>query len=234
MKLDQHAQMPLYKQVMAEIQSDIQKGIYPPGSKIPSEAEISQLYAVSRVTVRRAIEELSGMGYLTSRQGKGTFVRRHGGEKEKLALDAKASFASACRDRGIVPEVRVINRCVVPVAQQECPFFGASHDSLVSVSCLGLVDDAVIAFEDSFLSFEDYENLLEEDLGDFSPLEYCAGSISACSVQAISATTSLAKLLHVGVGDAVLLDRIQIRTDAGAPLCLMNRYVVGSRAQLAL
>ena len=70
MKLNDNSLTPLYQQVLEDIKAEISSGTYASGQRIPSEAELSQLYSVSRVTVRRAIEELVGEGYLTKRQGK--------------------------------------------------------------------------------------------------------------------------------------------------------------------
>ena len=49
---------PLYQQIFGEIKAEIDRGDYAPKEKIPSEPELSQKYGVSRITVRRAIEEL--------------------------------------------------------------------------------------------------------------------------------------------------------------------------------
>lgn len=58
MGLDKNAQLPLYAQLMKEIKEQIQNGMYKPGSKIPTEIELANHYQVSRITVRRTIEEL--------------------------------------------------------------------------------------------------------------------------------------------------------------------------------
>lgn len=67
--LDGGSSAPLYQQVLDLLKSDIEQGTYPVDSQIPTELELSKMYGVGRVTVRRAIEELVGEGYLTKRQG---------------------------------------------------------------------------------------------------------------------------------------------------------------------
>ena len=52
----------------------IHTGIYPPGTQIPSEHELSREWAVSRVTLREALRELVHENLLVKVQGKGTFV----------------------------------------------------------------------------------------------------------------------------------------------------------------
>ena len=58
MELDKNSQQPLYMQLMKEIKEQIQNGYYKPGDQIPTENQLSELYQVSRITVRRTIEEL--------------------------------------------------------------------------------------------------------------------------------------------------------------------------------
>ena len=65
---------PLYQQIYDEIKDAIEKGVYAPKERIPSELELAEQYEVSRITVRRAVEELCSDGYLVKQQGRGTFV----------------------------------------------------------------------------------------------------------------------------------------------------------------
>ena len=48
---------PLYQQIYDEIKDAIEKGVYAPKERIPSELELAEQYDVSRITVRRAVEE---------------------------------------------------------------------------------------------------------------------------------------------------------------------------------
>ncbi len=64
----------LWKQIAAALQRDIADGVYNPGGRLPTEAELSLRFAVNRHTVRRALEELSREGLVRVEQGRGTFV----------------------------------------------------------------------------------------------------------------------------------------------------------------
>ena len=48
---------PLYQQIFEEIKSAIEEGEYLPKERIPSEPELASKYGVSRITVRRAVED---------------------------------------------------------------------------------------------------------------------------------------------------------------------------------
>ncbi len=93
---------PLYAQLMDRIRMDIQQGVYPVGEKIPPEHELEGRYGVSRVTVRRALQELTGAGLLERKQGKGTFVCQ---PRQEPAGRREIGFHDSCREAGRIPSV---------------------------------------------------------------------------------------------------------------------------------
>jgi GntR family transcriptional repressor for pyruvate dehydrogenase complex len=62
------------EQVLEQMKDQIIRGRWSTGSKIPSEVKLTELFGVSRVSVREAIHRLVGMGVLCIRRGEGTFV----------------------------------------------------------------------------------------------------------------------------------------------------------------
>ena len=67
---------PLYQRVAEKISGDIQGGVYPVGSLLPTEADFCSRFRVSRQTVREAIRLLADVGLVSRRQGVGTHVER--------------------------------------------------------------------------------------------------------------------------------------------------------------
>jgi len=67
--------VPLHHQVSIVMRDGIVNGRYQPGEALPSEGELCQMYSVSRITVRRAMQSLAEEGLIERRQGRGTFVR---------------------------------------------------------------------------------------------------------------------------------------------------------------
>ncbi len=65
---------PLYQQVKDYIQERIKSGDWPPETRIPSENQLVETLGVSRMTINRALRELSEAGLLTRLQGVGTYV----------------------------------------------------------------------------------------------------------------------------------------------------------------
>lgn len=68
-------QRPPYEQVAADLRARIMAGELAPGSQLPSTAHLVEEFEVSNTTVQKALAVLKGEGYLTSRQGKGVYVR---------------------------------------------------------------------------------------------------------------------------------------------------------------
>jgi len=65
-----------YQAVLTDIQNKIISGLWPENSMIPTELELCEIYKVSRITIRRALDELTQTGLITRARGKGTFVRQ--------------------------------------------------------------------------------------------------------------------------------------------------------------
>lgn len=66
---------PRYHQVYVTLRTWVRDGTYRAGDQIPTEPELCRMFDVSRITVRKAIEELAREGWLLRQQGKGTFVQ---------------------------------------------------------------------------------------------------------------------------------------------------------------
>lgn len=66
---------PRYRQIYEDLYSAIQKGVFQPGDRLPSEAELGKRYNTSRITVAKAVNELQLKGLVSRRPGSGTHVR---------------------------------------------------------------------------------------------------------------------------------------------------------------
>ena len=65
-------------QVADDLRAEMQSGALSPGDKLPGEAEMAEVYGVSRDTIRRATSKLSEEGILVILHGRGTFVAEKG------------------------------------------------------------------------------------------------------------------------------------------------------------
>jgi GntR family transcriptional regulator len=69
-----HSPEPLYRQLAHHLESTIRSGALKPGDRLPSEGALIRRFAVSRITVRLAVDELARKQLIVRKQGKGTFV----------------------------------------------------------------------------------------------------------------------------------------------------------------
>ena len=75
-KLKKDVPIPLYFQLKELLLAEITKGTYQTGEAIPTEKELSEMFQISRTTVRQAISELEHKGWLNRMKSKGTFVSK--------------------------------------------------------------------------------------------------------------------------------------------------------------
>ena len=93
---------PRYQLIADDLRQRIRAGGFTAGRLLPSEANLSEEFSVSRVTVRRALEQLRESGLIDSRQGLGWFVagdpvRQQLGELDTLEQQLAASGAESTR-----------------------------------------------------------------------------------------------------------------------------------------
>lgn len=168
MKLDGQNAKPLYMQLLHELQKDIVLGKYPTNSRLPSEQELSEEYQVSRVTVRAALKELTEMGLVVRKQGKGTFVMP---QKLSRDLSLATSFSAACRSMGKVPGAKLLSAEMIDASQADRETLAMEDGAkVISLRRLRYADGVPISVEEDHFPVK-YSFLLNEDLEDTSLME---------------------------------------------------------------
>ena len=74
----------LYQKIFDEIEQRIITGVYELQTKLPSEAQLAQEYGVSSITIKRALQELSKLGYISRKPKQGTIVVANRREDEVI------------------------------------------------------------------------------------------------------------------------------------------------------
>ena len=67
--------LPQYKQIYERLRSQIAEGMYAPGDLLPSENGLCSTYCVTRMTIRKAFDQLVDDGFIVRRQGKRSIVK---------------------------------------------------------------------------------------------------------------------------------------------------------------
>ena len=81
----------LHSEVMQQITAAIQSGQWKPGSKLPGEIALAEMFQVSRTCIREVLKALAYSGVVESRSGVGTFVKEIPSEAPSPAVDLLSS-----------------------------------------------------------------------------------------------------------------------------------------------
>ena len=197
---DGKAAIPLYQQVIDIIKNEINSGAYKAGARIPNEFELAESYKVGRVTVRRAIEELVQQGYLTKRQGKGTFVNAPKLKRKIRQKDDVQSFSDACRVNGMEPGACVISRKILPADSTDNAYLSTAPLSNQSI-------------------FEFVRNRTGRTPAFTDP----------CTLEIACASPEVARLLAVPVGEPLFYMEAFFFDEQRRPFIIGRQRIVGSR-----
>ena len=143
-RLEAGDSMPLYMQLQRVLRNAIKRRILTQDVAIPPERDLAEEYAVSRITVRKALSGLVDEGLLSRRRGAGTFVT---GRVEK-SFSKLSSFSEDMLSRGRSPHSVWINRSIGAVTPEESLSLGLSPGAAVyRFHRIRYADDAPMALE---------------------------------------------------------------------------------------
>ncbi|WP_372572100.1 GntR family transcriptional regulator [Ruegeria jejuensis] len=109
---------PRYVQLRRRLEAGIEDGILAPNSSLPPEREIAEITDLSRVTVRKAIQELVREGTVEQRQGSGSFVREPMTRVEQ-SLSHLTSFTEDMQGRGLETTSKWLERGIFMPSPEE-------------------------------------------------------------------------------------------------------------------
>ena len=233
--LKQDAITPLYVQLMEELETSIRNGVYKPGDKIMTEAEMAKEYGVSLITVRKAVGSLMEKGLVMRKQGKGTFVTK---PKYSRNMKKLQSFTEMCEQIGVKPGAQVLENRLIMADKKVADRLGIEPGSnVVYISRLRLADGEPVQVEKSYFPLK-YAFLLEEDLNNgsmFECLKEKAGAKVASSEKMIElcrATAEEAALMDVKKGDYLLFVKSTAYDENGEPMYAGIQLINGDRFSL--
>jgi DNA-binding GntR family transcriptional regulator len=120
---------PLADLVRNELKELIVSGKAPVGSRLPSETDLCDLYNVSRITLREAVQGLVQEGYLVRRQGSGTYVTRRPALQN--SLDSNVSYTEYLARAGIRAGKKVLSARAVVASDETAEALALEKDSRV-------------------------------------------------------------------------------------------------------
>lgn len=150
--LDERSPVSLYYQLEGILIKKIKDNEWPINSKIPTERELCEMFKVSRITVRQALNGMEKQGFLYRKQGKGTFVTS---PKLEQRLTNFYSFSEEIRKMGSKPDAKVISFEVIEsneVISKNLEV--ANHTKVYAIKRLRLADNEPFTFEISYIPYD--------------------------------------------------------------------------------
>ncbi len=221
MELLQDHNEPLYLQLKKILRTLVVSGEYAPGQQIPTEQELMKQYNVSRITVRRAIQELINEKYLIKSQGKGTFVSQTRPNRELVKLK---SFTEGCEDLHQVAKSQVLSVTLDKANKHDISRLGLTQeDKVIHITRLRFRDDVPLLIEHSYYPYPQYAFLTEHNLSGsvYAILKEELGLVpvrSEKSVEIAYATAEQAQLLGINKGAALFLMRTIVYDEEDNPV----------------
>jgi GntR family transcriptional regulator len=147
-QLDHNDNSPLYMQVARKLIKDVREGLYQVDQALPSERVLSEQLDVSRVTARKAIDQLVEQGLVVRKRGSGNYIA----PRIEQPLSNLSSFSEQLEQRGYTPNSQWLRREIVRADADEQLALGLSPATRVArLERLRLADEVVMAYEVSVI-----------------------------------------------------------------------------------
>ena len=230
--------VPLYHQLKAAIQQEIEAGRWKPGEQLPTENDLIARFRVSKITVRQALRELSILGYIRREQGRGTFVQRRPLEEGPREL---TSFTDEMRHHGIAARSDVLDQGVIAAppdvaAKLEIP----PLTSVFRLQRLRFADGEPVGLQTAYVPLASVPGITDISFSDGSLYEVFRSRYGLYPARAkethvaVLVTSGEAPLLRTSAGSpAFAAERITYLAD-GRPLEYVKSIMRGDRYKIVL
>jgi GntR family transcriptional regulator len=218
-----HSGTPLYLQLARYLSEAVREGRYQPDEALPSERMLSESLGLSRVTTRKAIDQLALQGLIVRRRGSGNYIA----PRIENPLSRLTSFSEQLRARGYSPSSRWLSRQTTAASREERDILGLPTGARVArLKRLRIADDAVVSFEESVLptSVLPDPSKVNGSLYELLEAKHTAPARAQQHIRAVNASAQLARRLGVPTGRAVLFVTRIGYLDSGKPVELTYSY----------
>ncbi len=150
LSVDKELPTPAYMQLRDRLIRAIEAGELRPGTALPSERDLAEAVNLSRMTVRRAFEELVALNLVEQRQGSGTYVLP---KRLEQTIDRLLGFTDEAQTLGFQAGSRILSVERVPVDPDAAAALQVAADTpILRVQRLRTADDAPLALQTAQLA----------------------------------------------------------------------------------
>lgn len=223
--VDASSRTPMHSQVSAIIRSRISDGELPPGSSLPTEAELQERFGISRSVVRQALAALTAEGLIKRGRGRGSVVAPRG-EHHRL-VQRMSGLSTQIAAEGAQVTTEVLHLAPERNAHAEAALASAA---VLGIRRLRSVGNEPIALIHTWLPLSLGERLSADDLTHASLHAVMRGKLGVSiasgrrQVRAVPASAALAQILGVAVGAPVLLLEGTSLNENGLPIEVFSTW----------
>lgn len=216
---------PLHSQVGAVIRSHIVNGVLPPGSQLPTEAELQERFSVSRSVVRQALAALSAEGLVQRGRGRGSVVSPRGEHHRLVQRMSGLSTQISAEGADVFTAVLALGP-----EQNATASAALGGSEVVGIRRLRSAGAGPLAVIHTWLPSSIGAGLTAAELTDASLHAVLRSRLGVSivsgrrQVRAVAATKTLAELLEVGVGEPLLLLEGTSLDDNGVPIEMFSTW----------
>jgi GntR family transcriptional regulator len=227
---------PLWIQAANLIHDQITEGTLKAGARLPPERELCQQLGISRVTLRKALNQLVGAGVLNASHGRGWYVAKSPSRREWPST--LESFSETAARMGLEPRSEVLRAEAAPASFDEAEELSiAPGTDLFHLDRVRLLDDMPIALDSTQIPLSVLPDIVKADFSRDSLYTTLAeGGVEPlradATMEAREATAEEAGHLRIEPGKPLLVMR-QLAVDTGErPLFSSTIKYAGERYRL--
>lgn len=217
--MDRDEHVPLYASVERVIATEILGDSVPAGARLPTEDQLIERFGVSRITVRRAVQNLVARGLVEVRRGRGTFVAL---PRITQPLTSLTGFVEDMATVGRAATAAVLRVESVPASSAVARELALDPGTPVThIERVRLADGRPISLDNTYLPVELGERIATDDLASQPVFELLEHKYDVQLVEAtyrLSAGTAdahAAEALRIDPGDPIFrIERTSFTTDA--------------------
>ncbi len=220
-----------YQQIAEDLRSRLADGEFTDGRLLPSESDLSASYEASRVTIRRALEQLRAEGLVESRQGFGWSVCA---EPLRQDLSRLATIDAQLAAAGVSSKRRIVDFGFVESPLRVRELLG--EKTVLEVRRVQMGDDSPLARVTVWCPEELGASLSRDDVERSSFLEQLPVALGGATqtIGADAARPGDAELLDIATGSPVLVVERITRNSDGRPVLVSEHVVPANRMQFAV
>jgi len=145
------ASVPLYYRVYTVLKDRIHSAVYAQGQRFPTERELVDEFAVSRVTIRKALELLQHEGWIRKARGKGSTVLAKAPDMKSVKLTGTIEDIIKT---GLSSRIKIISFEFTEAPPGIAGLFDSRGSKFLKVERVRYVEDAPFSFSTAFLPYE--------------------------------------------------------------------------------